>query len=1449
MIVDRRELRYVTFQNDLPEGWSAKEYPPFDLAIPLTKNWKTCSKRIIFVLEYVDRSDLRSKALLDRGTGSTILTNLISFVRKQATLIDPSLKDESIGYAAINFDFFKTSHLKGTRKHQANEFATRRVQSFIKKMDPTNIIVFGDEAAAYLLPDVTHLKHKRGWVHTLTLNNKQVLVSNTIKYNNTYFLKGVDLGTTDNSNIDEVITESNILGYISRNMLSAFLNRLPFSLDHIKPNGILIDTMSKFRRLMRLLYRSPVIAIDTETRNLSVHNNQLLTIQFTDSPDRSFVLPYQHKDTPFSSANILIIREELRKYFSQKKEWRLKEPHYLIMQNAKFDLRIIRQELDIPFIYWPVWDTMAGAFCLDENIKILFKYNKTNAYNLAQIFSSFGNAYYYNATFSKDERHDIANRDLSEVLDYCGMDVQACFGIHNSQLEQASFQKIGSHNYRPYFKRLVLTQMSDTIHVMSGMEHTGAHLDIEYLRLLRDRKKSPILSKLAEITDSLYKSKYVINTNDILHKIQGSPSGGGIFGKASWIFDPNKILHKQTLFIDVMKLEPLNKGVGDVPSIDAAFQKKYKSYKEVASFTTISKLKKLLSTYINPFYKKIGESDDGKIDHRLRPSYGFVNVVTGRSNSSKPSLQQTPQRGPDAAFIKRSFTAKEGTLNIKLDYAAHEVRCWGIMSKDNILATMFKIVHNLRLRYRQDPTEKHKSDLEKKGDPHKLNYQFFTGTPVLEVTDEQRADSKGITFGTMYGKSDRSLARDTGKSVKEMSTIKKNFFSKFAKAGKWIDWTCAFSEQNLYTFNPLGLKRNLYAYMTELPSLTSAMKRRAANCITGDHIIDTNLGLIPIKNLVDVKRFSVKVEDGSYKKSLGGCVSRGKRFVITVKLGQGITLTGTKDHEIRVLNPDLTLGWKQLGDLKEGDWCVQQRAGGKSYEEPLPPNTYGLTEMNPQLARLLGYLTAKGSVGRHNKALDTPNLIVFTNKDPELLEDYTTLMSKLFNLSVKLDVNRNSTSILRINDKNLFNFLVNIGMLGSQLEREVPRYIMQGSRSIRIAYLRALMEGNGYRSGKYVGIQLSNKLLVDQVQMLLQSLNIVPSRKSRPAKSIHIAGHEKISNCAPSHILQIDGHSFDTYCRVISFISSTKKQSMYSIIRDYGPLTIKRITSRMDNIPYAYSIFNEATDKRTTFNNGNSNNSYYKGRRCKLHTCVAKKSVRRVLNESPEVLDDLSYILGEDHKGLQMLRYINDSGMFFLPVEESNGVETEENVYDIIGVDKFNQFSANSVIVSNSPIQGLGSQLGFSGARLFSKLLYESLQELYPNEPKPTNLYPSMMVHDSIEIEVSYKYVPLVLRLLEYSTTVGVEHKISKIFGLKFNVGLAVDFELGVSGNSMKKWDYTKVGLLTALLDSLKFQRIEIGYDVNEKEVLTMIMKEGRRIAPWLDKHFPLNTNMYEGVE
>ncbi len=841
MLFTSSNSEYQAFHNSPPSEWVATDEhcTPFNVKIPIYKNWKSSKKRVLIVMGHVDTEDLREKRLLT-STAGEVITNVIDYAKKWAS---PLIKDAKVltAYAAINYNYFKSYHLDSDRDEIANKLFAKRVHQFIRDYNPTDIIIVGDRAALYLLPKITNVLNKRGWIH----NVNDIRVVNTIDISRCYNTSSDDENNSEEDWDDygsaaeeEAVKMANVLGYVSRNIASIFIGKLPFDLSHVQPNPKLVNTIEKFDRLMNHIESSSIIGVDTETTNLNRITNTLLTLQLATSSKVGFVIPIHHKDSPFSASQLSYIKNRVRNWLMKKVEFDADDPKYLIMQNGKFDLTVLRQSLGIPFIYWPIYDLMAGEFEHDENISALRKFG-TSAGTLDQIFCNYGNDFYYQAAFGKEDRTTIVSSQLNkDVLNYCSIDTQCLIAISQAQLKKAVMEGLGVKralpNYANIYKRFIITQMSNNIHMFSTMEHRGVYIDIPYLLSLQS-KGSPINTAIKEEKQLLYSMPSVKKANDLLLKHEGIPSTGLLFGDAPFVFDIGKPMSKQILFFKVLKLEPINYGKVDkktgkrVPKVDKNFQLVYKTVPEVVSLTKISKLAKLKSSYVNSFSTKLHESDDGKKDGRLRPSYGFFGVVTGRSNSSDPSLQQIPTRSAESKYIKRMFAAGPGCLIIKMDYSAHEVRVWSIISGDRVLAEVFAIGRRLRQKLYKTGLVKYLKELELKGDIHRLNCEFFFKIPVLEVTKEQRDGVKGTTFGCIYGKSANSLARDLGKSKKYVEDLYKKFFTRFKKASDWLDWAKTFSKKHFFVYSPFGRIRNLYGYMAATNYLIAAMERRAKN--------------------------------------------------------------------------------------------------------------------------------------------------------------------------------------------------------------------------------------------------------------------------------------------------------------------------------------------------------------------------------------------------------------------------------------------------------------------------------------------------------------------------------------------------------------------------------------------------------------------------------------------
>ncbi len=106
---------------------------------------------------------------------------------------------------------------------------------------------------------------------------------------------------------------------------------------------------------------------------------------------------------------------------------------------------------------------------------------------------------------------------------------------------------------------------------------------------------------------------------------------------------------------------------------------------EGSLFNRNKQLKKMKSAYVSAFLDWVKGTADGRKTGRMRPSFGFIYVVTGRSNSFKPSLQQLPSRGRRVR-LSRAFIAPRGYLRLATDCSANEVRFAANISDDEAMA-------------------------------------------------------------------------------------------------------------------------------------------------------------------------------------------------------------------------------------------------------------------------------------------------------------------------------------------------------------------------------------------------------------------------------------------------------------------------------------------------------------------------------------------------------------------------------------------------------------------------------------------------------------------------------------------------------------------------------------------------------------------------------------------
>jgi len=814
------QIKTKTYDLDfpLPKHLLPLKLKPFDPGLPYEVN-KDADQRVLFILDNISDEEMKSGTVMT-GVHGDLLHNLVSKAR--SSFLHPKY-NRKFSWSVINFTNSKIPS-KESRK-ELYDYFFKRVERYIEKFKPTAIVCFGHRFLRQADPEgfanLQAYSKSLGACVQLKLAGKKYPV-----------FPSIDLLDILEDEGEEGL--ANVLGLISRHIANGLAGELQFKVDAkaIKNAQIrFVDSIKKFDRMMEELEQAKFFSCDTETLNLNKVKNKMLTIQFCTCLDHAYILPFLHKDTPFSGKDLKYISKRLKRFFEGRNK-----ASYMIFHNGNFDLNVIRTAVDIGFFPTKLWDTIAGEFAIDENMKFITNAPMVNykPYSLESVALRYGFDGYGNDTILKSESKSISNKSLSEekLRKYMVYDVLVPIAIHQQQ------QRIANEllKYKKY-RSVVTEQIGDMIHCFSDMNFNGNPIDIDFLMFLNS-PESPIVKELKAMAQKLYDTKQARKLNDLLVQEANIPAQG-LFGKTTtWLFDLHKPVHKARFFFEALKLKPLKIGASGLGKVDKRFQATYAEVPEVKSFTALSKAEKLKSSYVNSLINMLKSVDDFKSDHSVRPHLGFQGVVTGRISEKDPNCQQIPSRGELGKNIKRLFIAPLGWLYIKVDYSAHEVRGLSLISGDEKLAGVFQVGLDLRKKYRRRPSKELAEDIELRGDVHKLNVEFFFGQNLRKIAKDLlkqlRDQIKGVVFGLIYGKGNRTLARDLDKPEEFVKDLVKQFFKRFAKGGKWLNDIEKFAQENHFVESPLGRRRNLFAYL--LPKahdtadyLWGAMNRRARN--------------------------------------------------------------------------------------------------------------------------------------------------------------------------------------------------------------------------------------------------------------------------------------------------------------------------------------------------------------------------------------------------------------------------------------------------------------------------------------------------------------------------------------------------------------------------------------------------------------------------------------------
>ena len=334
-----------------------------------------------------------------------------------------------------------------------------------------------------------------------------------------------------------------------------------------------------------------------------------------------------------------------------------------------------------------------------------------------------------------------------------------------------------------------------------------------------------------------------------------------------------------------------------------------------------------------------------------------------------------------------------------------------------------------------------------------------------------------------------------------------------------------------------------------------------AFCLTGDSFVNTEKGLLPIKELKNKTKDLIVKTDISPTKA-EQWLDNGLMETIGILTKDGYELEGTKNQCIRVIDENGNYIWRRIDELKNSDWISIQRKNrlfGKnfdcsSFSFQHKPSTYRKNTFNfpkylsPDYAYLLGLL-----IGDGNCMMDGG--IAICACEPEMKNILQNLYKKLFGREGKI-----FGHWAFFGGVELRAYLEHLGLKKQRSwQKEIPKSIFESSSEVVGAFLRGLFDTDGTirktgRDDNSLDIKLSTTSfdLAKGVQQLLLNSGIISNIQTVDTidKISEIKGRKIISKRILYHVRVKGLESVKQFKEKIGFELSRKREILNSINLD-----------------------------------------------------------------------------------------------------------------------------------------------------------------------------------------------------------------------------------------------------------------------------------------------------------
>ena len=317
-------------------------------------------------------------------------------------------------------------------------------------------------------------------------------------------------------------------------------------------------------------------------------------------------------------------------------------------------------------------------------------------------------------------------------------------------------------------------------------------LSAKLKELQMDKLYEEIELPLVEVLAAMEQNGIYINREELVKKGEELEARlqslqQDIYVLAGTEFNINSPKQLGEVLFERLELPPVKKtktGYSTNAEVLESLRDKHPVVEQVLHYRTLSKLK---STYIDGLQELIGA------EGRIYTSFNQTVTATGRLSSSDPNLQNIPVRTEEGKAIRALFEPGAGyDCLLSADYSQIELRILAHVSQDELFMDAFR----------------------QNQDIHARTASEVFGTPLEQVTGEQRRHAKAVNFGIVYGISDFGLAKDLHIARKDAKSYIDNYFARYTGVKKFIDDTVEGAHKD-------GFVKTIFNRRRDLPAINS----------------------------------------------------------------------------------------------------------------------------------------------------------------------------------------------------------------------------------------------------------------------------------------------------------------------------------------------------------------------------------------------------------------------------------------------------------------------------------------------------------------------------------------------------------------------------------------------------------------------------------------------------